>query len=97
MKGDPWAIGVRYSLFVEGVLPYGCAEVMLEDQLSDPKFIEELEQACRDYEMDVYGKTKVTEWKKRMVYCPFAFTGERYAPGGCEGAASFDDQRPALL
>jgi hypothetical protein len=35
---------------------------MLEDQLSDPNFIEELEQACRDYEMDVYGNTKATEW-----------------------------------
>jgi hypothetical protein len=38
------------------------AEIMLEDQLSNPTFISQLEQACRDYEMSVYGNTKATEW-----------------------------------
>jgi hypothetical protein len=39
-----------------------CAKIMLEEQLSDPTFLQELKQACRDYEMDVYGTDEATEW-----------------------------------
>jgi hypothetical protein len=38
------------------------AELMLEDQLSGPTFLSQLEQACRDYEMDVYGTDEATTW-----------------------------------
>ena len=59
------------------------AEIMLEDQLSDPNFLEELKQACRDYEFDVYGTQEATEWgwleyrpelqgKRHRVVSPYA-------------------------
>jgi hypothetical protein len=38
------------------------AEIMLEHQLSEPTFISQLEQACRDYEIDVYQTDEATTW-----------------------------------
>ena len=36
--------------------------VLFEDVRTEPTFISELEQTCRDYEMNVYGNTEATEW-----------------------------------
>jgi hypothetical protein len=38
------------------------AEIMLGFQISEPDFLPQLKQACRDYEMDVFGNTDATEW-----------------------------------
>jgi hypothetical protein len=38
------------------------AEIMLEDQLSEPNFVQELKQACVDYETAVYGTDEATMW-----------------------------------
>jgi hypothetical protein len=38
------------------------AELMLEDQLSDPTFLPELKQAVSDYELAVYGTDEATRW-----------------------------------
>ena len=52
------------------------AEIMLEGQLSEPTFISQLEQACRDYEIDVYGTDEATTWGWRE-YRP-EISGKRY-------------------
>jgi hypothetical protein len=44
------------------------AEIMLENQLSEPTFILELERACRDYEMSVYGTDEATTWGWREYH-----------------------------
>ena len=52
------------------------AKMMLEIQLSEPDFIQELKQACRDYENGVYGTDEATEWGWRE-YRP-EFPGQRH-------------------
>jgi hypothetical protein len=44
------------------------AEVMLEDQLSDPTFLPELERAVRDYELAIYGTDEATQWGWREYH-----------------------------
>ncbi len=45
-----------------------CAEIMLEDQLSEPTFLPELERAVRDYELAIYGTDEATTWGWREYH-----------------------------